>query len=124
MYKIQVTARFESAHRLREYKGKCENLHGHNWKVLLTCASEVLDDIGIVYDFRKLKDALKEITTQLDHVYLNDVAILKGVNPTSENIAKFIFGAMQEKLARVPQVRVLEVALWETDDACAIYSGT
>ncbi len=122
MYKIQVTDRFESAHHLRDYKGKCENLHGHNWKVMLTCAAETLNDIGIVYDFRKLKEDLKAITDQLDHVYLNDVAILKGINPTSENIAKFIFDAMKEKLLNVPQVRVLEVALWETDGACALYS--
>jgi len=122
MYKIQIAGQFESAHRLREYKGKCENLHGHNWKVQVTCSSEELDDIGIVYDFRQLKDDLKEITGQLDHTYLNELEILGGINPTSENIAMFIYNAMKQKLTAVSRVKVYEVALWETDGSCAIYS--
>jgi 6-pyruvoyltetrahydropterin/6-carboxytetrahydropterin synthase len=122
MYKIQVEGKFESAHRLKEYKGKCENLHGHNWKVRVTCGSHDLDEIGIVYDFRKLKDDLKEITSQLDHVYLNDLEILDGINPTSENIAKFIYDAMKQKLAAVQRIKMQEVALWETDGSCALYS--
>ena len=121
MYTVEVTGRFESAHRLREYKGKCENLHGHNWKVQVLCSADVLDDIGIVIDFRILKEALKSITDEIDHTYLNENPFLKGCNPTSENVARLIFEAMKERLAAYPAVTVAEVAVWETDSSCARY---
>lgn len=121
MYTVEVRGKFESAHRLREYKGKCENLHGHNWKVSVRCQSPKLDDIGIVMDFRILKDHLKEVTEQLDHVYLNELEAFTGVNPTSENIAKYIFDVMAEKLACEKPVTVSSVSVWETEGSCATY---
>ena len=117
MFEIEVFSNFSAAHRLRGYKGKCENMHGHNWKVGASISSDRLDKIGIVVDFRDVKKQLKGVLKRLDHKNLNSLAYFKKLNPTSENIAKFIFENLQKKLP------VSSVSVWEADDSKATYRG-
>ena len=116
MYKIKVEAHFSSAHNLRGYKGKCEELHGHNWKVEVMAEKEKLDNIGMVMDFKLLKKRLNTVLDKLDHKYLNRLPYFKKFNPTSENIAKFIFDNLK---AKVPAVK--SVTVWETGTSVATY---
>jgi len=116
VYKLQVEADFSSAHNLRGYKGKCEELHGHNWKVELTVGSKDLDKTGMVLDFKFLKASLNKILDQLDHKYLNEIDYFKEVNPTSENIAKYIYDSLKSE---VPVL--ISITVWESDKARATY---
>ncbi|HPN72605.1 MAG TPA: 6-carboxytetrahydropterin synthase QueD [Candidatus Omnitrophota bacterium] len=119
MYTVSVESRFSSAHNLRGYKGKCEDLHGHNWKVRLTVFSAELDHLGMVCDFTVLKDVLKKAIESLDHKYLNEAEYFKSVNPTSENIARYVF----EEVSRIkPELNVKKVKVWETETSSATYS--
>ncbi len=116
MYRIKVEGHFSSAHNLRHYKGKCEELHGHNWKVEAVAACATLDKIGMLLDFKYLKMKLNKILEKLDHKYLNNIPYFKKHNPTSENIAKYIFDVLK------PQVKYLKsITVWETDNSCATY---
>ena len=116
MYSIKVEAYFSSAHNLRGYKGKCESLHGHNWKVEVRVAAAALDKIGMVMDFKVLKDKLNAALEKLDHKYLNKLAYFKKVNPTSENIACYIYE--QLKLG-IPNIK--SVTVWENSTSAATY---
>ncbi|MDD5634141.1 MAG: 6-carboxytetrahydropterin synthase QueD [Candidatus Omnitrophica bacterium] len=120
MFTIKVKSEFNSAHNLRGYKGKCEELHGHNWTVELAVCSEKLDKTGMVVDFKEVKEALNEILQALDHKYLNELKYFKKNNPTSENIAKYIFNEISE---RRPDISIKEVTVWETDSSAATYSN-
>jgi len=117
MYTVKVTSRFSSAHNLRGYKGKCEELHGHNWLVEAAASRGDLDDMGMVTDFKELKAILEEILAELDHKHLNEVEYFKEVNPTSENIAKFIYDNLIGKRPDISYVTV-----WETETSSATYS--
>ena len=117
MYEIEVFSNFSSAHRLRGYKGKCENVHGHNWRVGVTVASDKLNKIGIVRDFKDVKKRLKDVLQKLDHKNLNSLTYFKKANPTSEILAKFIYGELKKK-----KLPVSSVSVWETDDSKAAYS--
>ena len=121
MYELVVTDNFAAAHNLRGYKGKCESLHGHNWKVEVTLAANTLDRLGMVMDFKEAKQALGAVLERYDHKYLNEVDDFREINPTTENMARIIF----ERLAGVlPQhVAVCGVAVWESERCCARYSG-
>lgn len=116
MYEIKVILEFSAAHKLRGYKGKCENLHGHNWKVEISVSSEKLDKLGMIIDFKELRRKLNTVLEKLDHKNLNDLAYFKKVNPTSENIAKFIYDRIKDK-----GLRIKAVVVWESDTACATY---
>ena len=116
MYEIEVFSSFSSAHRLRGYKGKCENIHGHNWKVGVRISSDKVNKIGMVRDFKDVKKRLKDILQKLDHKDLNSVAYFRKVNPTSENLAKFVYDRLKKKLP------VSSVSVWEADDSKATYS--
>ncbi len=116
MFEIEVCSNFSSAHRLRNYKGKCENIHGHNWKVAASVSSGRLDKAGIVLDFKVMKKALNSVLRGLDHKNLNSLAPFRSLNPTSENIAKFIFGELKKK-----KMPVSSVSVWEADDSKATY---
>ncbi len=116
MYSIKVEGNFSSAHNLRGYKGKCEDLHGHNWKVEVLICSDKLDKIGMVMDFKFVKKALTDILEKLDHKYLNKVVYFKKVNPTSENIARYIYDKLK---LRMPQLS--SVTVWENHSSLAIY---
>jgi 6-pyruvoyltetrahydropterin/6-carboxytetrahydropterin synthase len=113
MYEVKVISDFSGAHRLRNYKGKCEDLHGHNWKVEVSLGQGSLDETGMVIDFKELKIKLKEVLGLLDHKHLNDLPYFKEINPTSENIAKFIY----DKLG----LHSLKITVWETDSSAATY---
>ncbi len=122
MYSVSVLKNFSSAHFLRGYKGKCENLHGHNWKVLLSIQSKKLDKIGMVLDFKGLKMILNEVISDLDHCCLNDHIFFKKVNPTSENIAAYIYKKVKKKI-KLKNISGIEVSVWETDTSRATYKG-
>ncbi|UCE06508.1 MAG: 6-carboxytetrahydropterin synthase QueD [bacterium] len=119
MFKISVTTKFAAAHKLRGYEGPCENLHGHNWQIKATIGIDELDDIGIAYDFKKLKKYLNEIIERFDHQFLNDVAPFDQLNPTSENLAKYIFHSLTEKLPS--HIKVVSIEVGESDQYKAIY---
>ncbi len=118
MYSIKVEANFSSAHNLRGYKGKCEELHGHNWKIEVVIAKNKLDKLGMVADFRFVKDKLNMILEKLDHKYLNNIPYFKKINPTSENIAKYIYDSLGRQLTCVKSVTV-----WESENSSATYYG-
>ncbi|PYG02954.1 6-pyruvoyltetrahydropterin/6-carboxytetrahydropterin synthase [Thioalkalivibrio sp. ALE21] len=120
-YTLRVLTDFASAHTLRDYPGQCANMHGHNWKVEAEVEAETLDDTGMAVDFKVVKSAAREIAGQLDHRYLNDVPPFDTVNPTAENIARWFFRELAERLNR-PGLRVSTLTLWETDRACVRYS--
>ena len=117
MFEIKVKTDFSAAHNLRNYEGKCENLHGHNWTVEGVFRYKKVDGNGLAVDFRIAKSALKDAVEGLDHSYLNELAYFKKANPTSENIAKFIFNSVREKIKSV-----YSIAVWENEKSCAIYS--
>ncbi len=114
MYEIKVKTAFSAAHNLENYRGKCERLHGHNWTVEAVFTYKALAKDGMAVDFRIAKDILREAVERFDHSYLNELKILKGVNPTSENIAKFIFDTIRKK-----NKNIISVAVWENENSCA-----
>ena len=99
MYEVLVKGDFSSAHNLRGYKGKCETLHGHNWKVEARFEKESLNDIGISVDFVTLKSRLNDILKKLDHTHLNKIEVFKTINPSAENIARFIYAKLKNSAA-------------------------
>lgn len=114
MYELSVKSDFAASHLLRGYEGKCKNLHGHTWKVEVVIQSPKLDRIGMVADFMKVKKELKELLEQLDHAHLNDLPQFKTQNPTTENLAKFIFNEFSK---RYPSRRLKRVTVWESEAA-------
>jgi len=122
MYEIEVTGSFSSAHNLREYKGKCEVVHGHNWKVKVIIMSEELNSEGMVIDFNLAKKYLNNILKKLDHKYINEIEPFDKINPTSENIAKFIFQEMSGMIEG--NLKVKKVTVWETETSSASYYET
>ena len=116
MFEIKVSTEFSAAHSLRGYKGKCEALHGHNWKVEVEAAGEKLDKNGMLLDFSLLKARLHKILGNLDHKYLNNIAYFKKLNPTSENIAKYIYDNLAAKIKGLRSVTV-----WESQNCRATY---
>ncbi len=123
MYEVQVDQTFAAAHALRNYKGACENLHGHNFKVRVTIVGEQLDKAGMLVDFLDVKDAIWDIFEELDHQNLNEVEpFVEELNPSAENIAKYIHGKLTTSLTAdgVP-ISISEVRVWETDIQSAAY---
>ena len=120
MFELKVITRFAAAHQLTMVAKKCENLHGHNWKIEVYIVGDELNDAGVVMDFGEIKKHLADIKKSLDHRFLNELECFQHGNPSSENIAKFIAEAMQEKIAE-PGIRVSRVSAWESEDACATY---
>jgi 6-pyruvoyltetrahydropterin/6-carboxytetrahydropterin synthase len=120
MYELMVETDFSAAHQLRAYKGKCEALHGHNWRVQIIVSSDKLNDIGIVIDFHELKEISREVILPLDHSFLNDVFPFTEINPSSENIAKWIYDSLKKKL-QTKNCLVSSVTVWENDSSSATY---
>jgi 6-pyruvoyltetrahydropterin/6-carboxytetrahydropterin synthase len=120
VYTLTVRSSFAAAHRLREYAGNCERLHGHNWQVEATVESERLDEQGMAMDFRAMKGALHDILSGMDHRYLNEIPPFDAQNPSSENLARYIFGEMA---GRIPApARLRRITVWESEDARAEYT--
>lgn len=120
MYEIKIKAGFAAAHNLREVGGKCESLHGHNFTVEVAVESESLDEGGMVMDFRLLKAKTQAILETLDHRYLNELPIFKGKNPSSENLAAYIFAELSRQVDQGSQ-RVSWVSVWESETSQATY---
>ena len=116
MYTVTIRTEFNAAHRLIDYHGKCESLHGHNWIVEVTVQSENLDKAGMVMDFSDLKREVSSLLENLDHKFLNELEPFKEQNPTSENIARFIYDSLKPVYKNLTKVTV-----WETPTSCASY---
>ncbi len=122
MFELSVQKTFSSGHALREYKGKCENVHGHNYRVEVRVEGERLNRIGLLVDFTDIKRLVNGVIDRIDHQFLNDLEPFDKVNPSAENIAKYFYDEIQNGLAanEVP-VRVTSIRLWETDTQSATY---
>ncbi|PLX80108.1 MAG: 6-carboxytetrahydropterin synthase QueD [Desulfuromonas sp.] len=120
MYRLTIFTHFAAAHNLVNYQGDCENLHGHNWKVEVTVAARELDKSGLGVDFKVLKRETKQALGLLDHSYLNDLEPFKGLSPSSENIARYLFETLGERLD-TDNITVEQVNVWESENACASY---
>lgn len=120
MFEITTEASFSAAHKLLHYSGPCENLHGHNWLVRATVKCDVLDKCGIGIDFKILKAKLKALLEELDHKDLNAVLEPHGINPSSENLARFLFYELKKSLSTW-QGTVHRVEVYETPGNCAAY---
>jgi len=122
MFQVSVEETFSSGHALRGYRGKCENRHGHNYRVQVTLAGPKLDNIGLLVDFSELKRVLRGIIAGLDHQFLNDLDAFKTVNPSAENLAKYFYDETHRQLTTLPDgAGITEVMVWETDTSSALF---
>jgi 6-pyruvoyltetrahydropterin/6-carboxytetrahydropterin synthase len=123
MYEVTVEAGFSSGHYLRNYHGKCENPHGHNYKVRVTLAGRDLDESGLLLDFKLLKNVLRPVIDRIDHQMLNDLEPFIALNPSAENIARYFYDQTNQQLAEMTsgRVRVKDCTIWETDTTSATY---
>ena len=121
MFEVSVEQTFAAGHALRNYKGKCENVHGHNYRVCVTIAGAQLDEAGLLVDFLDVKRAMGEAIEYLDHRFINDLAPFDRINPSAENIAKYFYDRVSGDLKTHHAVRVAEVKVWETDTSSAVY---
>jgi 6-pyruvoyltetrahydropterin/6-carboxytetrahydropterin synthase len=120
MYAVKIVTQFAAAHRLENFNGKCEGLHGHNWKVEVSLVGQGLDHAGLLLDFGVLKARVKEVLEEIDHKYLNELAAFQDRNPSSENLACYLY----ERLGAIfngDGVKVHRVDVWESDTSCASY---
>ena len=121
MYEVMIQEEFSAAHALRGYRGKCENLHGHNWKVEVYVRGARLDEIGMLVDFKDLKEATRSVMRHLDHLNLNELKPFDNeLNPSSEHLAGFILHKVAERINN-DRVKVYKVRVWETPSTCATY---
>jgi len=124
MFEVTVEQTFAAGHALREYKGKCENVHGHNYRVQITVEGEKLNRIGLLVDFVELKKAVREVADRLDHQFINDLEPFTVINPSAENMAKYFYDEVSRRLefqnSEAPS-RVSQIKVWETDTSIAVY---
>ena len=120
MYELKITSQFAAAHQLREIRGGCENLHGHNWKIEVSVIGGELGKDGLLIDFRLIKSETKKIIDELDHKFLNELAPFENIEPSSENISRHIFESLSQRL-NTKNVKISKVTAWESDSACASY---
>jgi 6-pyruvoyltetrahydropterin/6-carboxytetrahydropterin synthase len=122
MFQVSVDETFSSGHALRGYKGKCENVHGHNYKVRVTLEGPQLDSTGLLYDFTHLKRVIREIVGGVDHKFLNDMAPFDVINPSAENLAKYFYDETARQMNAMPDgARITSITIWETDTTSATY---
>ncbi len=122
MFEIEVKGTFDAAHKVVGYQGKCARLHGHSWVVEVRVAGQQLNELGFLVDFSELNQTLKDILTQLDHQDLNELPMFQSVNPTAENIARFIYGQLVETPLLQRSRAVLDsVCVWESAHSCVRY---
>ena len=120
MYELKVVTKFAAAHQLTMVGAKCENLHGHNWKIEVYVTGEKTDDAGVLIDFGIIKKHVREIMAMLDHKYLNELEYFQQGQPSSENIAYFVATELQKRIDN-QAVSISKVTAWESDDAGATY---
>jgi len=121
MYELTVEQEFDAAHALRGYQGKCERLHGHRFRVAVTARAAKLDQIGMAYDFTRLKEHLASVIGRFDHTSLNETPPFDKINPSSENIAATVYGELRPLLAGTP-VALVSVAVWESPQSRVVYT--
>ena len=124
MYEVTVEDTFAAGHYLRNYKGKCENPHGHNYKIRVTLAGSELDKAGLLLDFKDLKEVMKHVIDRLDHQMINDLEPFTVINPSAENLSKYFYDETNARLRNVThgRVRVKDVTVFETETTTATYS--
>ncbi|MGQ9706001.1 MAG: 6-carboxytetrahydropterin synthase QueD [bacterium] len=122
-YIVRVSSRISAGHRIKGYSGKCEKIHGHNFFIEVEIEGNVLDEIGILIDFREAKRILNAFLDKIDHSILNDTDYFKDLNPTAENIAMVIYENISDEIEKVSgrKAKVISVKVWETNDNCAEY---
>jgi 6-pyruvoyltetrahydropterin/6-carboxytetrahydropterin synthase len=122
MFQVSVDESFSSGHALRGYRGKCENVHGHNYKVRIVLEGPSLDSIGLLFDFTQLKRVIRELISGVDHKFLNDQAPFDVLNPSAENLARYFYEEIYRQLPGMPEdARLARVTIWETDTTSATY---
>lgn len=123
MFEVTVEDTFAAGHALRGYRGKCENPHGHNYKVRVTLAGQELDKAGLLLDFKDLREVMKNVIDRLDHQMINELEPFTILNPSAENLARYFYEETNHKLRRDTngRVRVKDVTIWETDETTARY---
>jgi 6-pyruvoyltetrahydropterin/6-carboxytetrahydropterin synthase len=122
MFEVNVEQTFAAGHALRNYKGKCENVHGHNFRVQVKIEGDRLDDTGLLVDFIDVKNVMRTVIDRLDHQFLNEIAPFDVKNPSAENIAEYFHEQISSRLAQTPvPIRIREVTVWETDIQSATY---
>ena len=120
MFEVKIVTQFAAAHRLANFYGKCESLHGHNWKVEVFLEGNTLDEAGLLMDFGAVKARSKEVLDEIDHKYLNELEAFRDQNPSSENLARYLY----ERLGAIfngDRVKIQRVNVWESDTSCAAY---
>ena len=120
MYELKIVTHFAAAHQLTMVGEKCENMHGHNWKIEVFVTGAKLDEAGVLMDFGIIKKHVAEVMSLLDHKYLNELEFFKNDQPSSENIAGVVARELQKRIDN-PTARVSRVSAWESEDACATY---
>jgi 6-pyruvoyltetrahydropterin/6-carboxytetrahydropterin synthase len=123
MFQVSVEETFSAGHALRGYQGKCENPHGHNYRVRVTIEGERLDAIGLLYDFTHVKRILRGLIEGVDHKFLNDQAPFDTLNPSAENMAKFFYDEASRQIQQASHApRITSITVWETDETSATYT--
>lgn len=120
MYELKIITQFAAAHRLENFNGKCEALHGHNWKVEVFIRGDRLDEAGLLMDFGQVKARAHQLLEEIDHKYLNELPAFRDQNPSSENLARYLFERLGATLNR-DGIEVCRVSVWESDTSCATY---
>jgi 6-pyruvoyltetrahydropterin/6-carboxytetrahydropterin synthase len=120
VYELKIVSQVAAAHQLREFQGKCEQLHGHNWKIEVYVTGDTLGEDGLLIDFGLIKKGTKKVLGELDHKFLNELEPFKKENPSSENIARYIYESLSHTLNN-DAIRISKVSAWESDTACATY---
>lgn len=120
MYEVSVQEHFDAAHYLRGYQGKCENLHGHRFEVVVSVRAKQTDDVGLAYDFIQLREQLRGISGRFDHTCLNEIPPFDKINPSSENIASTIYAELQA-LLQGTKASISSIEVWESPHSRVIY---
>ncbi len=119
MYELEIQKEFAGAHSLRGYDGECERLHGHNWKVEVTLRGKELNHLGMVIDFKIVKELLEKVLSRFDHSYLNELEEFHHENPTTENVSKIVYENLNKELP--PEISIAKVKTWESEKCAAAY---
>jgi len=121
MFEVTVEETFAAGHALRNYHGKCESLHGHNYRIQATLQGAELDSMGLLVDFVQVKKLMQTVVDRLDHQFLNDLAPFDVQNPSAENMAKYFYDEISGGLGQSTPVKLAQVRVWETDTTSATY---
>lgn len=122
MYELKIITQFAAAHQIRGIEGGCERLHGHNWKVEVYISGDKLDENGLLIDFREIKEKTEVLMDELDHKFLNELDPFVTLNPSSENVSRYVFESLSREL-NTENIQISKITVWESDSACASYTS-